>query len=108
MYEDYDKRDRDDDEGDDLDIRKERNGIHDIEKDRKMFSRKKTCWFCAKTAAPVWKDPSSYAWLVNEFGKISPGRVSGICAKHQRAATTAIKRGRNLGLIGYLSNQVAS
>ncbi|MBF0206685.1 MAG: 30S ribosomal protein S18 [Oligoflexia bacterium] len=80
---------------------------YDMDKDRKMFSRKKTCWFCAKKSEPDWKEPHSYTWLVNEFGKISPARVSGLCAKHQRRANTAIKRGRNMCLIGYVSNRPA-
>lgn len=79
---------------------------HDVDKDRRMFSRKKSCWFCAKKSAPDWKDPTSYAWLVNEFGKVCPSRITGLCAKHQREANTAIKRGRNMCLISHLSNQI--
>ncbi len=86
---------------------KERDGGYDIEKDRRMFSRKKSCWFCAKKSDPDWKDSSSYNWLINEFGKISPARITGLCAIHQRKATSAIKRGRNIGLISYISNNGA-
>ena len=81
------------------------DGISDVDKDRRMFSRKKNCWFCAKDASPDWKNPHSYSWLVNEFGKISPARVSGLCSKHQRHATTAIKRGRNIGVLSIVSNK---
>jgi small subunit ribosomal protein S6 len=76
----------------------------DLDKDRKMFSRRKSCWFSAKKVSPDWKDPSTYSWLVNEFGKISPARVTGLRPKFQRSATTAIKRGRAMGLISYMSN----
>jgi small subunit ribosomal protein S6 len=76
----------------------------DLDKDRKMFSRRKSCWFSAKKTSPDWKDPNSYAWLVNEFGKISPARVTGLRPKYQRMATTAIKRGRAMGMISYISN----
>jgi ribosomal protein S18/ribosomal protein S6 len=79
----------------------------DAEKEKKMFQKKKSCYFSAKKTAPDWKDPSSYAWLVNEFGKISPARVTGLRPKYQRMATTAIKRGRCMGLISYMSNHVA-
>lgn len=79
----------------------------DSEKERKMFSKKKSCWFSAKKTAPDWKDAASYSWLVNEFGKISPGRVTGLRPKYQRLATTAIKRGRCMGLISYMSSRVA-
>ena len=79
----------------------------DSDKERRMFSKKKSCWFSAKKTTPDWKDTSSYSWLVNEFGKISPARVTGLRPKHQRAATTAIKRARCMGLISYMSNRVA-
>lgn len=79
----------------------------DSEKEKKMFSKRKSCYFSAKKTAPDWKDPSTYSWLVNEFGKISPARVTGLRPRFQRSATTAIKRGRCMGLISYMSNNVA-
>ena len=79
----------------------------ELEKEKKLFLRKKSCWFSAKKAKPDWKDPKSYSWLVNEFGKISPARVTGLRPKFQRMATSAIKRGRCIGLISYVSNDVA-
>ena len=79
----------------------------DIEKEKKMYAKRKSCYFSAKKTAPDWKDPSSYSWLVNEFGKISPARVTGLRPKFQRSSTTAIKRGRCMGLISYMSNHVA-
>lgn len=82
-------------------------GLGDLEKEKKMFAKRKSCYFSAKKTAPDWKDPSSYSWLVNEFGKISPQRVTGLRPKFQRSATTAIKRGRCMGLISYMSNHIA-
>jgi ribosomal protein S18 len=76
------------------------------DKDKRRFSRRKSCWFCAKKTEPDWKNTESYSWLVNEFGKIAPSRVSGICATHQRKATEAIKRARHIGFIGYVSNEI--
>lgn len=79
----------------------------DVEKDRRKFSRRKTCWFTAKKITADWKDPQTFNWLVNEFGKISPARISSISRKHQRFANTAIKRARQLGIASHLSNTVA-
>lgn len=79
----------------------------DQDKDRKSFSKRRSCWFSAKKTSPDWKDPSSYAWLVNEFGKISPARVSGLRPIYQRMANASIKRGRVMGLIGNMSNEIA-
>jgi small subunit ribosomal protein S6 len=84
-----------------------RENSYDMEKDRKMFSRKKSCWFCAKKAGPDWKDTSTYSWLVNEFGKVSPARISGLCCRHQREGTLCVKRGRNMGLLCHVSNETA-
>ena len=77
------------------------------DKDKKMHSKRKSCWFSAKKTSPDWKDPKSYSWLVNEFGKISPARVSGLTPTFQRRANEAIKRGRNMLLISYQSNETA-
>lgn len=82
-------------------------GGYDVDKDRKMFSKKRSDWFLAKKTSPDWKDPSTYAWLVNEFGKISPARVTGLTPKNHRLAVACIKRGRAMGLISYLSNHTA-
>ena len=75
-------------------------------KGRKRFARSKSCWFTAKQIKANWKDPQTFSWLVNEFGKISPARISGVSRKHQRFVTTAIKRARNLGVISHLSNRI--
>jgi small subunit ribosomal protein S6 len=77
------------------------------DKDKKMHSKRKSCWFSAKKTSPDWKDPKSYSWLVNEFGKISPARITGLTPKFQRRANEAIKRGRNMLLISYQSNETA-
>ena len=41
--------------------------------------------------------------FVTEHGKIVPRRISGNCAHHQRKLTSAVKRARNLALVGYVS-----
>lgn len=79
----------------------------DLDKEKRMFSKKKSCWFSANKTSPDWKDPSTYSWLVNEFGKITPARISGLKPKYQRMATVAIKRARCMGLLSYISNRVA-
>lgn len=79
----------------------------DGDKEKKMHSKRRSCWFSAKKTSPDWKDPKSYSWLVNEFGKISPNRITGLTPTFQRRANAAIKRGRMLGLISYVSNEVA-
>jgi small subunit ribosomal protein S6 len=77
------------------------------DKDKKMHSKRKSCYFSATKTAPDWKDPKSYSWLVNEFGKISPARITGLTPTFQRRANESIKRGRNMLLISYQSNDTA-
>jgi len=81
--------------------------FEDMEEDRRKFAKRKSCWFTAKKIKADWKDPQTWNWLVSEFGKISPARVSGISKKHQRFSNTAIKQARQLGLSSYLSNRTA-
>ncbi len=83
------------------------DGEGDARNERRQFARRKACWFTARNLKADWKDPNTFAWLVNEFGKISPSRVSGISRKHQRFATTAIKRARNMGIASHLSGRCA-
>ena len=82
-------------------------GFGGEDKDKKMHSKRKSCWFSAMKTSPDWKDPKSYSWLVNEFGKISPARITGLTPTFQRRANEAIKRGRNMLLISYQSNETA-
>ena len=50
--------------------------------------RKKVCIFCAdKNAVIDYKDVNKLKRYVSERGKILPRRITGNCAKHQRALT---------------------
>lgn len=73
----------------------------------KKFARRKSCYFKANSVKADWKDPATFTWLINEFGKISPARITGVSRKHQRFATTAIKRARQIGVAAYVSNRTA-
>ena len=77
------------------------------DRERKNFVRRRICYFTSKNIKADWKDPKTYIWLLNDFGKIAPARVSNVSRKHQRLVTTAIKRARNIGLVSHMSNQIA-
>jgi small subunit ribosomal protein S18 len=91
------------------DIREKNNRDYDrSEKDSddrgKKFHRKKICRFCSDTDYILdYKDPRVMQSYITEHGKIVPRRISGNCALHQRQITTAVKRARNLALVGYVS-----
>jgi len=82
-------------------------GDEEMEKDRRMSSKRRSCWFSANKTNPDWKNPRTYSWLVNEFGKISPARVTGLRPHFQRKANDAIKRGRFMGLLSNMTNHIA-
>ncbi len=63
--------------------------------------RKKVCVFCGKDNTIDYKDVSKLKRYVSERGKILPRRITGTCAKHQRALTVAIKRARHIALMPY-------
>jgi small subunit ribosomal protein S18 len=64
--------------------------------------RKKVCVFCGKDNVIDYKDVAKLKRYVSENGKILPRRVTGNCAKHQRAITVAIKRARHIALMPYV------
>ena len=67
-------------------------------------SRKKVCQFCAdKTEYIDYKDVATLSKFITERGKILPKRITGTCAEHQRALTTAIKRARIVALLPYVA-----
>ncbi|MGL5259591.1 MAG: 30S ribosomal protein S18 [Lachnospiraceae bacterium] len=66
-----------------------------------MRRRKKVCVFCGKDNAIDYKDTNKLKRYVSERGKILPRRITGNCAKHQRALTVAIKRARHVALMPY-------
>jgi len=69
---------------------------------RKLFSRKKVCRFCADKEMVIdYKDPKTLRNFVSERGKIIPRRIVGTCAAHQRQLCSAIKNARQIALLPY-------
>ena len=69
---------------------------------KRKTKRKKVCAFCAdKIMLLDYKDTLRFKRFITERGKIFPRRNSGLCAKHQRVLSNAIKRARYIGLIPY-------
>ncbi len=66
-----------------------------------MRRRKKVCVFCGKNSEIDYKDVATLKRYVSERGKILPRRITGNCAKHQRALTVAVKRARHIALMPY-------
>lgn len=70
------------------------------------YRRRKVCSFCVDRVDAIdFKDDRKISRYITDRGKIVPRRISGLCAKHQRQLTTAIKRARHLGLLPFTSEQ---
>jgi small subunit ribosomal protein S18 len=71
-------------------------------KKKGMFQRRKVCRFCAdKTAVLDYKEVKTLRLFISETGKMTPRRISGTCAKHQRKLAVCIKRARHLATLPY-------
>lgn len=67
--------------------------------------RKKVCHFCENKITNIdYKDIKTLQKYITERGKILPRRVTGTCAKHQRALTTEIKRARIVALLPFVKD----
>ena len=69
---------------------------------RKFFRRKKVCKFCTeKIDAISYRDVRLLQGFVAERGKIVPRRLTGVCTRHQRRLSQAIKQSRNIALLAF-------
>jgi small subunit ribosomal protein S18 len=74
-----------------------------VNKDRKP--KRKVCSFCVDKVEHIdYKDTPRLRKFVSERGKILPRRISGSCARHQRAVTSAVKRARVIALLPFASD----
>ena len=69
---------------------------------KRTFARRRVCRFCADENARIdYKDSGMLRYFVTDRGKVVPRRISGNCAKHQRAIGLAIRRARMLALLPF-------
>ena len=67
-----------------------------------LVSNKRVCIFCENKDQQLnYKEVKILKKFLTEQGKIIPGHVTGICAKHQRHLGKAIKQARNIALLPY-------
>ena len=63
----------------------------------------KTCPVCETGVRVVdFKDDRTLARFTTERGKILPSRLSGMCSRHQRQLSVAVKRARQLALLPFI------
>ena len=73
------------------------------EKREKRPMRKKKCKFCLDRVTYIdYKDERRVRRFMTDRGKITPRRITGTCAKHQRMLAMAVKRARLIALVPYV------
>ena len=73
-----------------------------------MMNRRprRSCAICESGVRILdYKDERTIARFTTDTGKILPARMLGMCARHQRQVSTAIKRARFLALLPYARGQ---
>ncbi len=67
--------------------------------------KRKICRFCERNIRDIdYKKVDILRRYSSERGKITPRRVTGTCAYHQRKLGVAIKRARLLALLPYIQD----
>lgn len=69
------------------------------------YFKKKVCKFCIGHYKKIsYKEIDMLKRYISDRGKILPKRITGTCAKHQRALAKEIKKARILALLPFISN----
>jgi len=68
-----------------------------------QIKQQKHCYFCVNNIQEIdYKDTETLRRFISSYGKIVPRRKSGVCAKHQRKLSNAIKRARIMALLPFV------
>lgn len=71
-------------------------------KERQIRSNK-PCKFCKEGVTHIdYKDDRKLRKFMTDRGKITPRRITGTCAAHQRMLAAAIKRARVIALVPFV------
>jgi small subunit ribosomal protein S18 len=69
----------------------------------KQVKSSKPCKFCKEGAKYIdYKDDRKLRKFMTDRGKITPRRITGTCAKHQRMLASAVKRARVIALVPFV------
>lgn len=71
----------------------------------KKVKQRKFCYFTKNNVKHIdYKDIELLKKFISSNGKISPRRVTGTCAKHQRELARVIKQARFMALLPYVAD----
>lgn len=73
----------------------------------RYIPRKKVCSFCVNKVQTIdYKDIALLRRYISDRGRIEPRRKTGVCARHQRPLSIALKRARHIALLPYTPEHV--
>ena len=75
--------------------------IRKKKKEKKTYTSK-PCRFCMDKIEIDYKNDVLLRRFMTDRGKITPRRITGTCARHQRQLAAAIKRARSIALLPYV------
>src|SRR3972149_2692976 len=69
--------------------------------------KKRVCPFCVSRAKSIdYKDVALLRRYISDRGRIEPRRRTGVCPKHQRTLSVALKRARHIALLPYTAEHI--
>lgn len=76
-----------------------------INRRRRVVAVPHECFYCKEKKVPAYADVQVLQKFTLNRGKIMSRTRSGICAKHQRRLTSAIKYARHLALLPFVGSE---
>ncbi|MDO8269519.1 MAG: 30S ribosomal protein S18 [Candidatus Levybacteria bacterium] len=73
-----------------------------VKKRRNLHEPVKECSFCKEKRNPDFMEYEILKRFISERGKIQSRQRTGVCSKHQRKLTTAVKRARLLAFLPFI------
>ena len=71
---------------------------------QKTLQRQKACYFCQNGVKEIdYKDEPLLRRFISSYAKIVAKKRSGVCNKHQRKLSNAIKRARIMAILPFVS-----
>jgi small subunit ribosomal protein S18 len=71
---------------------------------KNLLTQKRYCYFCVNATKEIdFKQSQLLQRYTSSYGKIVPRRRSGVCVKHQRKLSQAIKRSRFMALLPFVN-----
>lgn len=73
----------------------------------RYIPKRKVCPFCVNKVREIdYKDVALLRRFISERGRMEPRRKTGVCARHQRVLSIALKRARHIALLPYTADHV--